>query len=226
MWRGGKCECKLPKGEAEKGPEKVKVPQRACVDSFVRPEDGAAFEPKLTEKNGKYEMGLDRSFDMIVKFKEDDSGCNCSYGEYRQFISGQFYGVREISDERYVWDEIEHETAEGPIKPTEFREDTKVAEKRVFAYGHRYRDKARAQLLDNTDADEYHGDRATSCEYFGTDRPRVMNIDPTTTGYVGYVLMLTFRGEAWDIPNRKMLEPRTWTVHGGSMLDGTSISFD
>jgi hypothetical protein len=225
-FRGGQCQCAIPATEAREPEKSADVPAKACLKSFIEPQDGATFVPELKETDGKYTIGLGRSFDMILKFHEDEPGCDCGYGEYRQLVSGQFYGVREMSDGEAVWEEIEHKTAEGPITPGTFVQDSKVKGNRVFAYGHRYRDKARTQLLENTDGDEYQGDRATSCYYHGIDRPRIQGLDPKVDDFDGYVLMLSFRGEAWDIPNQVMRERRTWHVRGGYRLDGTPIPLD
>jgi hypothetical protein len=131
--------------------------ERPCVDESrtILPSDeipARSFGPFL---QGSFRMGL--------TFKEDDTGCRCRLGEYRQMIKGF----------------AEHDEGTGVMKPshppgmqlsrTQEQEDLREG---VEPYG------LRDNKLGNNENDSFTPVRDTGCLYRGKDEPGMRHIQP------------------------------------------------
>jgi len=135
---------------------------------------------------------LGAAFNMIGNFTPSIP-CNCSGGEYRQYVRGTF--TRNGSN-------VTHYLCGTTLNPTTFQEDCGIFGGTVYKYGYR------SIPFDNSKF--INPDQATGCTFQGFDNPGI-------TGSSGDTLAvnLDFKGELIDIWNgNNVLASSAWSVVG------------
>ena len=151
---------------------------------------------------------LHDEFEMQVSFINDDTGCDCNAGEYKQVLSG--YAERD-----YGTGVMQSETIPlvgGNLDRAVEREDARngVA---AFPYGHRYWDSlTRTQPRRNQQEDSFLPDRERGCAYRGGDEPRMISSLP------GEHIRFRFAFRGGPVDNRRGRQPagpwNSWVVWG------------
>ncbi|MBN2118651.1 MAG: DUF4157 domain-containing protein [Anaerolineales bacterium] len=143
-------------GEPEKDKDKKKKGERPCPIKVSLP--SGTIKAKLL---GGFLLA---GFNMGIAFEENpDIGCRCYLGEYRQMVRG----FAERDDATGVM-----RNADPPglaLDRTKYQEDLRGG---VARYGWR------SEPIGNTDPDQFLPDRATGCEYKGSDSPGMENVKP------------------------------------------------
>jgi len=134
---------------------------------------------------------LSASFTMIGDFAPRIP-CNCSCGEYRQYVRGTFTANGSP---------VAHSLGGGRLlDPTTFQEDGDVAAGTV--YGHR-------SVVGTKSI--FTPDQAGGCRFEGSDEPGISN----TGSGVALAMNLDFRGELIDTcRSNTVLASSSWTVSG------------
>jgi hypothetical protein len=118
--------------------------------------------------------------------------CNCSCGEYRQYVRGKF--TRNGST-------VTHALCGSNLDPTTFQEDCGIFGGTSYRYG--YRSQAFA-------TSKFTPDQAGGCRFEGQDAPGLTGSSGDTLG-----VDLEFRGELIDTCNgNAVLASSTWNVTG------------
>ena len=139
---------------------------------------------------------LGATFSMIGEFTPSIP-CNCSCGEYRQYVRGRF--KRNGSD-------VTHALCGSNLDPTTYQEDCGRIGGTDYKYGYRSIPFATSKFTTP--------DQATGCKFEGYDAPGI-------TGSSGDTLEvnLDFRGDLVDTCNgNKVLATSSWSVTGSATV--------
>jgi outer membrane protein OmpA-like peptidoglycan-associated protein len=141
-----------------KPPQKRKK-ERPCVVSVKFPPERPVIKATNLPSSA-FGPCMMSGFSMRVVFKDDDTGCTCRLGEYKQELRGF----------------AERDGGTGVMKPADppglkldrsvYQEDLRES---VWHYG------IRSEKIGNTDKDQFLPDRETGCEYKGADDPGMNN---------------------------------------------------
>ena len=137
---------------------------------------------------------LQAPFVMRATF-ENPVPCNCSNGEYRQFVRGSFTaGGKPVT----------HMLGPGrPMSATAFQEDGDVAAGTV--YGHRSVLGTKSRFLP---------DQQGGCQFEGEDEPGISSSSGTVV-----TMNLDFRGDLIDTSaSNRVLNTSSWTVSGSATM--------
>jgi hypothetical protein len=145
--------------------------------------------------NSSGELGA--SFDMTGKFNATVIPCNCSCGEYRQYVRGYFKNNGTA---------VSHDLCANKLDPTTWHEDCATIGGTDYKYGYRAQAFATSKFTEP--------DQAGGCKFLGKDYPRL-------GGSTGDKLEvnLEFKGELIDTCNgNKSLASSTWKVVGSATV--------
>jgi outer membrane protein OmpA-like peptidoglycan-associated protein len=184
------------------GPRPPKPPKkppgkqpRPCVESVQLPSGTI----KAVFMKGPYGESLWSSFPMAITFKNDDTGCACERGEYRQEIRGFAERDRGTGVMQRV------NPPNMVLDTWLYQEDLRDG---LWVYG------LRSVKIGNTDHDQFLPDRATGCKYRGIDSPGMHNRDRLESMRFRF----EFRGAPVDSLNRSVPVPgyswSEWVVEG------------
>jgi outer membrane protein OmpA-like peptidoglycan-associated protein len=144
---------RIPGGDPPKAPEDKDKRKRPCMDSRSLPSGTIK-----AQAIGPFFFG---EFKMSIIFRNDDTGCVCALGEYKQEVRGF----------------AERDGGTGVMRPapplglkldrSKWQEDLRGG---VARYG------VRDEPIGNTDKDEFLPDRDTGCRYRGADSPGMQSI--------------------------------------------------
>ena len=129
-------------------------------------------------------------FTMEIDWHEDDPGCACCCGEYRQFVKG----VVKIDGTKQVKKLFNGKT----LSDTEWNEDSDA---KNHAYGHR-------ELSEDVN-DQFIPDRKSGCLYRGFDTPGVT--DAAVPGK-RVEAKLEFRGQTFDRCQKTTGSEKSWKM--------------
>jgi hypothetical protein len=198
------CLPELPGGDDDDDPEKKKKEKprrrRPCpID--VRLPSGTLTANLMSI--GRRHL-LQRHFSMRLLFMNDDTGCECALGEYKQELKG--WAERTLPGGMPKRDRVH--LVGGLLDENTYREDARAGNPSL-PYGHR------GNLRGNTDEDSFLPDRETGCRYAGEDEPGMQ----TTNEGERMQFHFEFRGAPVDARTRLPVLPwRHWIVEG----DGTT----
>jgi outer membrane protein OmpA-like peptidoglycan-associated protein len=193
---GGPTPPKPPKRPKGKQP-------RPCVVSFKPP-------PNKKAVGGPTPWGetLMAAFEVNILFKNDDTGCTCARGEYKQEI----FGVAKRDHGTGVMQLVNPPGVDTWLY-TEDRDDAGLR------YG------IRSERLLNEDGDAFtdladQPDRPAGCKYHGSDLPGIRNGVPGERMHMRF----KFRGAPVDRDDRsQLLEPwAEWVVEGDYIVPHTA----
>lgn len=139
---------------------------------------------------------LGASFRMVGDFTPSIP-CNCSCGEYRQYVRGSF--TRNGSS-------VTHALCGTNLDPKTYQEDCGIFGGKTYKYGYRSIPFATSKFTTP--------DQATGCRFEGSDAPGI-------TGSSGdkLAVSLDFRGELVDACNgNKVLATSSWNVSGAATV--------
>jgi hypothetical protein len=136
------------------------------------------------------------SFDIKAEFDKPESPCNCSCGEYRQFVRG--YARNNGKD-------VVHKLCSGNLDEKNWQEDCRPAGKKEQKLGHRS-----APFVHSNFSDP---DQATGCKFSGFDYPG-FPLSKVSSGDK-LELHLEFEGRLVDVCNKNAtLASSSWTIEG------------
>ncbi len=149
-------------------PGRRRYDRRACVEWVLLPGGHYTALPTPVDPF----VYLDQDFDMDVRFRQDDTGCECNLGEYRQKVRGYYERVDASGAVRT----IRHRLADNRfLNRSHFQEDARDQLPNM-PYGHRFfDDQTRLAPRPNQQEDRFStgsgGDREHGCHYHGEDEP-------------------------------------------------------
>lgn len=139
---------------------------------------------------------LSASFRMIGEFSPSIP-CNCSGGEYRQYVRGRF--TRNGSN-------VTHRLCGTNLHPTTYQEDCGVFGGTTYKYGYRSIRFGNSYFT--------NPDQATGCKFVGFDRPGIGGTSGDTVS-----VKLDFLGGLIDTDNgNRVLAASMWSVVGSATL--------
>lgn len=195
----------IPEGdEPDRDPESQ--PKRPCIASINLPTGTLRAEHNQV---GIFHF-LTRSFEMKLRFHENEEDCECGRGEYKQLVKGYF---EKIETDGSITP-IRHFLKGRRLSRTIYKEDSR-SQLGDLPYGHRYIDyPLRLNLRPNPDGDEFLEDRRDGCRYKGYDSPGFSR--NTLSPGEGRRFRLDFKGAAVDggLNRRRISRWREWSVVG------------
>jgi hypothetical protein len=139
---------------------------------------------------------LRASFSMIGEFSPSIP-CNCSGGEYRQYVRGRF--TRNGSN-------VTHRLCGTNLHPTNYQEDCGIFGGTTYKYGYRSIHFGNSYFT--------NPDQATGCRFVGYDSPGIGGASGDTVA-----VNLDFLGALIDTDNgNKVLAASAWSVVGSATL--------
>jgi len=201
-----------PPGEDE--PEEEERRRRACVDGAPDLPSGRLPDAQHFIAAGRH--FLKGHFRMRIRFRNDDTGCECGRGEYLQLVSGRYWKT-DVTGAEHVLRHYLRSPSEL-LERGSLKEDSRV-QGVDMPYGHRYEDDLTRQVPrpNDYDSDQFRMpiDRVTGCAYHGYDNPGIeYPVDRLSPGE-GIHFDLSFRGMAIDgVDGRPVSRAHEWSVRG------------
>ncbi len=139
---------------------------------------------------------LSASFSMIGEFSPSVP-CNCSGGEYRQYVRGRFTSNGS---------NVTHRLCGTNLHPTTYQEDCAVSGGTTYKYGYRSIPFSNSRFT--------NPDQATGCRFVGFDRPGIGGASGATVS-----VNLDFIGALIDTDHgNRVLAASMWSVVGSATL--------
>lgn len=182
-------------------PQRVRLPSSMGMTDLM---------PNPFGRPGWKRFYAERSFNMRLDFINDETGCLCNLGEYKQLVRG--YAKRTDANGNESFDRVR--LVNGTLDQSSFDEDAREGNPSL-PYGHR--DNPRGNRYDG--GDDFLPDRDDGCQYRGDDLPSMAGAPGEHLH-----LHLEFRGGAVDRRNRNRWVGgyREWTVDGEATVPGGS----